>query len=136
MKKNSRLERRRQNMSEDVKLFVKQSFDIVDRIHQILKNQGISQKDLAKSLGKTESEISKWMTGTHNFTIKTITKIEAILGESIIETSSSEKYSHVKSISISDLDFLFKTSRKTKKLPYYIEANNIIPVAQSNNMVH
>ena len=123
-------------MPEDTKLFVKQSFDIVDRIHQILKNNGVSQKELAKSLGKQESEVSKWMTGTHNFTIKTLAKIEAVLGESIIEISRYEKYSQNKSISISNLDFHFKTSRKTKKLPYYIEASNILPVVHSNNLVH
>ncbi|GEM_PF-4974526 len=39
------------------------------------------QKDLARLLVKGESEISKCMTGTHNFTIKTLSKIEAILGE-------------------------------------------------------
>jgi transcriptional regulator with XRE-family HTH domain len=60
------------------------SFDIVDRIHEILERQGKTQKDLAIALGKKESEISKWMRGTHNFTIETIAKISVALGEDII----------------------------------------------------
>jgi len=86
MMKNNRLEERSKKISKDIDIFVKQSFDIVDRIHQILIDQGKEQKDLARLLGKSESEISKWMTGTHNFTIKTLARIEAKLGEKIIES--------------------------------------------------
>ena len=84
--KNKRLEERRNKISKEIDVFVKQSFDIVDRIHEILVAQGKEQRDLALLLGKSESEISKWMTGTHNFTIKTLSKIESILGEKIILT--------------------------------------------------
>ena len=31
-------------------------------------------------LGKKEYEISKWMRGTHNFTIETVSSIENVLG--------------------------------------------------------
>ncbi|WP_275441315.1 helix-turn-helix domain-containing protein [Lepagella muris] len=43
------------------------------------------QKDLASMLDKKESEISKWMRGTHNFTIETISQIEKVLGEPILQ---------------------------------------------------
>ncbi|MCZ8286906.1 MAG: helix-turn-helix transcriptional regulator, partial [Bacteroidia bacterium] len=39
-----------------------------------------------EKLGKSEAEISKWLSGTHNFTIRTLSKIEAELGESVITT--------------------------------------------------
>ena len=87
MIKNKRLEERRKSVSKDVDIFVRQSFDIVDRIHEILAKQGKEQKDLARLLGKSESEISKWMSGTHNFTINTLAKIQAVLGESIIHVT-------------------------------------------------
>ncbi|MFC0877080.1 multiprotein-bridging factor 1 family protein [Saccharicrinis sp. FJH2] len=89
--KNRRLEERRKKISKDIDIFVKRSFDIVDRIYEILEKQGKEQKDLAFALGKKESEISKWMTGTHNFTIKTISKIESVLGESILNVSNHKK---------------------------------------------
>lgn len=66
------------------------SFRIVDRIHEILKEKGLKQKDLALRLGKNESEISKWMRGTHNFTIDTLVSIENVLGEPIIEVCYSQ----------------------------------------------
>src|SRR6056297_3729212 len=90
MKRNNRLENRRKKISKDVDLYVNQSFDIVDRIHEILAKQGKEQKDLARELGKKESEISKWMSGTHNFTIKTLAKIEAVLDEPIIQVSKTK----------------------------------------------
>lgn len=68
--------------------FVDTSFDLSDRIHEILEAQGISQKELAEMLGKKESQVSKWMTGTHNFTIKTLALLEVKLGVSIFQVSS------------------------------------------------
>lgn len=65
------------------------SFKIVDRIHTILENKGLKQKDLALRLGKNESEISRWMRGTHNFTIDTLISIEEALGEPIISVCNS-----------------------------------------------
>ncbi len=38
-------------------------------------------------LGKKESEISKWMRGTHNFTIETISSIENVLGYPILQVA-------------------------------------------------
>lgn len=66
------------------------SFQIVDRIHEILDSKGLKQRDLAARLGKNESEISKWMRGTHNFTIDTLISIEDALGEPIISVCNTE----------------------------------------------
>lgn len=60
------------------------SFDIAKRIYDILKRKGWSQADFAKAAGKKEAEISKWMSGQHNFTIRTIAFIETVLGEGIV----------------------------------------------------
>jgi transcriptional regulator with XRE-family HTH domain len=90
MKKNSRLEERRKLIPSEIDLFVTRSFDIVDRIHEILSSKNLDQKDLAALLGKQESEISKWMSGTHNFTIKTITRIEKVLGSPIVKVLRKE----------------------------------------------
>jgi len=85
MKRSSIIEARRQSVSPDVRRQVDISFLIVNRIHEILTSKGYRQKDLAEKLGKKESEISKWMRGTHNFTIETLSSIETALGEPILE---------------------------------------------------
>lgn len=68
--------------------FIGTSFDLSDRIHEILESKGLTQKDLAEMLGKKESQVSKWMTGTHNFTIKTLALLEVKLGASIFQITS------------------------------------------------
>lgn len=84
MKRSSLIEARRAKVSPEVRRRVDLSFLIVDRIHSILDEKGLKQKDLANMLGKKESEISKWMRGTHNFTIETISSIENVLDVPIL----------------------------------------------------
>lgn len=85
MKRSSIIEARRQMVSTEIRKRVDLSFMIVDRIHAILEERGLKQKDLAAMLGKKESEISKWMRGTHNFTIDTVSSIENALGQPILQ---------------------------------------------------
>ena len=58
-----------------------------DARSSILIERGLRQKDLAEMLGKNESEISKWMRGTHNFTIETVSQIEKALGAPILHVA-------------------------------------------------
>jgi ribosome-binding protein aMBF1 (putative translation factor) len=69
------------------------SLDIASQINSILKRKNISQRELASRLNKKESEISKWLSGNHNFTIKTIAGIETILREEIITVPIFDKKS-------------------------------------------
>ncbi len=85
MKRSSIIEARRRSVAAETKRRVDLSFLIVDRIHEVLVERGLRQKDLAAMLGKNESEVSKWMRGTHNFTIETISQIEKALGEPVLQ---------------------------------------------------
>ena len=90
MKKNTKLEAIRKKMPLEIKLMIDHSFAVVDRIDEIMRKKKISQRELAQLLGKSESEVSKWMRGTHNFTLKTIAKLEAVLDEPIFEKATKE----------------------------------------------
>ena len=48
----------------------------------------MSQKEFARLMGKTETEVSRWLSGTHNLTIATICKISAALNEDIIRVAN------------------------------------------------
>ncbi len=89
MKRSKTIEARREKVSSEVRRRINLSFLIVDRIHNILEAKGLKQKDLANMLGKNESEISKWMRGTHNFTIDTISSIEEALGMPILQVEGA-----------------------------------------------
>ncbi len=66
------------------KYFVRNSMDISSQIATYLNEKNMSQQDLAIALGKHKSEISKYLSGSHNFTIQTISKIEDVLDKKII----------------------------------------------------
>jgi transcriptional regulator with XRE-family HTH domain len=85
MKQSRIIDERRKHVSAETRERVALSFQIVDRIHEILVARGLRQKDLAMMLGKSEAEISKWMRGTHNFTIDTIVAIEESLQAPILQ---------------------------------------------------
>lgn len=74
-------------IQKEVDLF----YAISVRITEILKRKGWSQADLAKAMGKQEAEISKWLSGSHNFTIATIARIETVLDEDIISVKKYRK---------------------------------------------
>lgn len=69
---------------EETIIFARLYADIVVRINQLLKENKLSQKDLAESMDKRPSEINKWLTGEHNLTLRTLAKLQAELGEPII----------------------------------------------------
>ncbi|MCF2611150.1 helix-turn-helix transcriptional regulator, partial [Prevotella copri] len=68
------------------------SFGIAERISEILKAKGLTQKDFARLLNKRDTEISKWLTGRHNFTTQTIARIETALGSKLIVSIRSTPY--------------------------------------------
>ena len=45
------------------------------RIADLISEKGITQQKFAERLGKSQSEISKWLSGTHNFTEDTLSDI-------------------------------------------------------------
>ena len=90
-----------------VRKFVDISFDVSDRVQALLTIKGMQQKDLAKALGKQESEVSKWLSGTHNFTLKTLCKISAILDADIIHVSNGLAWESQVQVHLQELrDFL------------------------------
>ncbi len=72
-------------ISADMKKQVDLSWAIADKIDFLLKKRGMSQKEFAHLMGKTEPEVSRWIGGTHNFTLRTLAKISVVLGEDLIK---------------------------------------------------
>ena len=88
MKHNALFQSCLSDVTNAVKAEVDLSFAIVDRIDLLLKEKGMTQRELAEALGKKEAEVSRWMRGTHNFTIRTLAKISNVLGAQNINVSN------------------------------------------------
>lgn len=54
------------------------------RLDEAIKAKGWRKNEFAKAIGKKPSEISKWLSGTHNFTTDTLFEIERVLNINLI----------------------------------------------------
>lgn len=73
------------SIPKDINIKVDLSMRISDKIAAALSAQGLTQKDFAKMMGKNEAEVSRWLSGMHNFTLATIAKISAALETPLVE---------------------------------------------------
>lgn len=85
MKTNPLFEECSKNVSPEIREEVRLNIEIANRIDDLLKFKGMTQRELAKMMGKRESEVSRWLSGAHGFTTATLAKISAVLGEPIVE---------------------------------------------------
>ncbi len=90
MRTNKVMDEIRSTISSETKLQMEMSVAIANRIYDILETRGMSQKDLARLLGKTETEVSRWLSGTHNLTLATICKISSALGEDVVSVPNKK----------------------------------------------
>lgn len=60
------------------------SFAISDKIDALMKERGLNRKQLAEAMGKRPNEVTRWLSGEHNFTISTLATLSSFFGKSII----------------------------------------------------
>lgn len=85
MKRTSRsLDEILEPIPEAVKAEVDLSFEIADRIDLLMRQRGLTKKQFADALGRRPSEITKWLSGQHNFTIATLTMLSSFFGQPIV----------------------------------------------------
>jgi transcriptional regulator with XRE-family HTH domain len=74
---------------------------IVNAIYEALERKNMKASDLARKMDKSPAEISKWLSGSHNLTLQSITRLETILDEDLILTpaEAQKRYKKVKYIS-------------------------------------
>ena len=80
------------NGDQEIERLVKRNLAISDKVRKILSGRNLSDKDFAKMLNKTQSEVSKWLSGSHNLTQKSIVKMEIALGVQLIYIEQVHKY--------------------------------------------
>ncbi len=63
------------------------SFAIAAKIDRLIKARGMSKKDFAEAIRCRPSEVTKWLSGQHNFTIRTLARIGSFFDEPIISVT-------------------------------------------------
>lgn len=72
------------DISPEEKAEARLSFQISNRLDFLMKEKGLSKKQLADTIGKRPSEITRWLSGEHNFTISTLAMLSSFFGQPII----------------------------------------------------
>ncbi len=60
------------------------SFAISNRLDALMREKGLNKKQFAQALGKRPNEITRWLSGEHNFTIATLAMLSTFFGQPII----------------------------------------------------
>lgn len=68
------------------------SATIALKIRKLLRQQGMTQVDLAARLGVTPPQVSKLLSGKINFELRTLVSIQNALGKPIIDVSFQEEH--------------------------------------------
>lgn len=75
------------SVPDNIKREVALCFDISDKIDALMKERGLSKKQFADAIGKRPCEITKWLSGQHNFTISTLAMISSFFNCPIISVN-------------------------------------------------
>ena len=79
------------SVPKDVKAELDLSFAISNRIYELMTERGLTKKQFADAIGKRPSEITKWLSGQHNFTIRTLSQLSVFFGKNLITVSNGRK---------------------------------------------
>ncbi len=74
--------------SPAIKHEVALSFAISNRIYDLMTERGLTKLQFAQALGKRPSEVTKWLSGQHNFTIRTISSLSAFFGTELLHVGN------------------------------------------------
>lgn len=108
------------SVTEEDKRRTRDRMLIAVKIADALEAKKLSQKAFSELMGKSESEISEWLSGNRNFTVDTLSDISVCLGIRLLPDSD------IRTKRISK-DNSHRKIRKTRSpYPYDMSGNRII----------
>ncbi|MDZ7896679.1 MAG: helix-turn-helix transcriptional regulator [Arcicella sp.] len=70
---------------------IERRMSLAARIDDVLQTRGLTNQEFAFMMGKKPSEISRWLSGTHNFTTETLWDIERVLNIQLLVSSPQKE---------------------------------------------
>lgn len=70
--------------------WLKRSQAVAVKVLRTLRENGLSQKDLAEKLNVSPQQVNKWLKGNENFTFETVSKIEDALNIELMSITGFE----------------------------------------------
>lgn len=81
------VEELRQEALPQLKELISKRMSLAAKIDDALQEKGLTNQEFAFMMGKKPSEISRWLSGIHNFTTETLWEIERILNIQLLTSS-------------------------------------------------
>ena len=72
------------SIPKEIDAEVNMEMALSDRIYSLMQARGLTKAELARALGKRPCEITKWLSGQHNVTLRTISMLSTFFGESLV----------------------------------------------------
>ncbi|MDE5874036.1 MAG: helix-turn-helix transcriptional regulator [Muribaculaceae bacterium] len=72
------------SIPESIHKEVDMEMAVSNRIYKLMNEKGLSKAEFARSIGKRPCEITKWLSGQHNFTLSTLAMLSSFFGKPII----------------------------------------------------
>lgn len=79
----------------EIERFVDKNLAIVEKVRMAMEQREWKSQDLALAMEKSPSEVSKWLSGTHNLTLRSIVKMEMALGVELINMNAGKEIQYV-----------------------------------------
>ena len=79
------------NISNTALMQTERKMLLAIKIADAIESKGYSKSEFAKKINKNNSEISKWISGTHNFTFDTLIMLEIELNIKLINSEIETK---------------------------------------------
>lgn len=125
-KANNLFEKYLERVDPEIRNEVSLNIDIANRIYDLIKKKGMTQREFAALMGKRESEVSRWLSGTRGFTTNTLAKISAVLGKPVVKVPEASEQSmvsystflYVCPADVRDVKYTFKTEKRSGKYEY------------------
>ena len=108
-KANNLFEKYLERVDPEIRNEVSLNIDIANRIYDLIKKKGMTQREFAALMGKRESEVSRWLSGTRGFTTNTLAKISAVLGEPVVKVPEASEQSMVL-VSVDEIMFMMSSA--------------------------
>ena len=126
IKANNLFEKYLERVDPEIRNEVSLNIDIANRIYDLIKKKGMTQREFAALMGKRESEVSRWLSGTRGFTTNTLAKISAVLGEPVVKVPEASEqnmvsystFLYVCPADVRDVKYTFKTEKRSGKYEY------------------
>lgn len=79
---------------------VKNRMELAAKLEDLIAQKKWSKKEFAKRVGKNPSEITKWLSGTHNFTHDILTEISLVLNISLSDLFAKKQVQSLSNVTV------------------------------------